>query len=141
MYHRAALTRGCRAVWNPKALKKPLAVATSLPSLNSETNAVFSPDSRYVLTGTAGARAGVLAGGVEEERAKELEKEGGMGAGRVMVFATDGLQLVRAIGESEDLPFVERKLSPSLGRHLAILGRTGSLASSDQPGALRADSH
>ncbi|CDR49463.1 RHTO0S27e00210g1_1 [Rhodotorula toruloides] len=88
---------GTLKLWNPKALKKPLAVATSLPSLNSETNAVFSPDSRYVLTGTAGARAGVLAGGVEEERAKELEKEGGMGAGRVMVFATDGLQLVRAI--------------------------------------------
>ncbi|BGP33973.1 hypothetical protein JCM10296v2_005788 [Rhodotorula toruloides] len=88
---------GTLKLWNPKALKKPLAVATSLPSLNSETNAVFSPDSRYVLTGTAGSHAGVLAGGVEEERAKELEKEGGVGAGRVMVFATDGLQLVRAI--------------------------------------------
>ncbi|BGP01943.1 hypothetical protein RTBOTA2_005286 [Rhodotorula toruloides] len=88
---------GTLKLWNPKALKKPLAVATSLPSLNSETNAVFSPDSRYVLSGTAGAHAGVLAGGVEEERAKELEKEGGVGAGRVMVYATDGLQLVRAI--------------------------------------------
>ncbi|GAA5901838.1 hypothetical protein JCM8208_003601 [Rhodotorula glutinis] len=97
---------GTLKLWNPKALKKPLFTATSLPSLNSETNACFSPDGQYVLTGTAGARAGVLAGGGEEERARELEKEkerGGEGKermGRVVVFRTEGLDRVREISIS-----------------------------------------
>ncbi|KPV73768.1 uncharacterized protein RHOBADRAFT_45725, partial [Rhodotorula graminis WP1] len=55
---------GTLKLWNPKALKKPLSTATSLPSLNGETNACFSPDGQYVLTGTAGNRAGVLAGDI-----------------------------------------------------------------------------
>ncbi|GAA6046900.1 hypothetical protein JCM3770_003419 [Rhodotorula araucariae] len=88
---------GTLKLWNPKVLKKPLATASDLPTLNSETNAVFSPDGRYVLTGTAGARAGVLAGGVEEERAKELESALGTRAGRVVVFRTEGLERVRDV--------------------------------------------
>ncbi|BGP50318.1 hypothetical protein JCM10450v2_006237 [Rhodotorula kratochvilovae] len=88
---------GTLKLWNPKALKKPLATASGLPTLNSETNAVFSPDGRYVLTGTAGARAGVLAGGVEEERAKELEGALGSKMGRVVVFRTEGLERVREV--------------------------------------------
>lgn len=87
-------------MWNPKALKKPLAVASGLAVLNSETNACFSPDGALVLTGTAGAHAGVLAGGQEEERARELEREGGVGSGKVVVFRTEGLEKVREISAS-----------------------------------------
>ncbi|TNY22933.1 WD40-repeat-containing domain protein [Rhodotorula diobovata] len=91
---------GTLKLWNPKALKKPLAVASGLAVLNSETNACFSPDGALVLTGTAGAHAGVLAGGQEEERARELEREGGVGSGKVVVFRTEGLEKVREISVS-----------------------------------------
>ncbi|GAA5944878.1 hypothetical protein JCM3775_003545 [Rhodotorula graminis] len=95
---------GTLKLWNPKALKKPLSTATSLPSLNGETNACFSPDGQYVLTGTAGNRAGVLAGGggADEERARELEREmgGEVGMGKVVVFRTEGMEKVREINIS-----------------------------------------
>ncbi|GAA5868551.1 hypothetical protein JCM1840_005486 [Sporobolomyces johnsonii] len=88
---------GTVKLWNPKALKKPLHIAEGLPSLNAETNVAFSPDGRFVLTGTAGAHAGVLAGGAEEEKPRELEKGEGVKMGRVVVLRTEGLGVVRTL--------------------------------------------
>lgn len=76
-------------VWNPKSLKKPLSVLDSLPSLNSETSLAFSPDGKYLLTGTAGSKAGVLPGNAEEAKAAELERELGQRMGEVVVIAVD----------------------------------------------------
>lgn len=84
------------SVWDTRSLKKPLFTAANLPSLNAETNLVFSPDERYILTGTAGAHAGVLAGSAEEEKAKELEKAGGE-SGKVVVLMKEGLEVVRSL--------------------------------------------
>ncbi|BGP57026.1 hypothetical protein JCM8202v2_004664 [Rhodotorula sphaerocarpa] len=84
-------------VWSSKSLKKPIAVAESLPSLNSETNVTFSPDGQYILTGTAGMKAGVLAGGSEEERATELAQTGGLGKGSVVLLSSQDLHVVRKI--------------------------------------------
>lgn len=91
------LTRSLETVWSSKSLKKPIATATDLPSLNFETNVVFSPDGQYVLTGTAGMKAGVLSGGSEEERAGELAKAGGLGAGKLVIMSSRDLQVVRNI--------------------------------------------
>lgn len=76
-------------VWNPKSLKKPLSVLTSLPSLNSETSLTFSPDGQYLLTGTAGSKAGVLPGNQQESKAAELEKELGQRMGEIVVIKVD----------------------------------------------------
>lgn len=85
---------GTVKLWDTKAFKKPLFVASGLPSLNAETNVIFSPDEKYILTGTAGSHAGVLAGQAEEEKAKEFA--GGEG-GKVVVLRRDGLGVVRTL--------------------------------------------
>lgn len=85
------------AVWSAKNLKKPIAVASSLPSLNQETNVTYSPNGEYVLTGTAGMKAGVLSGGGEEEKANELALGGGLGAGQLVILSSDDLQVVKKI--------------------------------------------
>lgn len=43
-------------VWDVKNIKRPVRVASNLPSLYQEVNATFSPDGKYVLTGVAGVR-------------------------------------------------------------------------------------
>ncbi|GAA5863713.1 hypothetical protein JCM3774_001223 [Rhodotorula dairenensis] len=88
---------GTVKLWNAKNLKKPIAVASSLPSLNPETNVTYSPDGEYVLTGTAGMKAGVLSGGGEEEKANELALGGGLGAGQLVVLSAHELQVVKKI--------------------------------------------
>ncbi|KAG0145157.1 hypothetical protein CROQUDRAFT_46155 [Cronartium quercuum f. sp. fusiforme G11] len=40
-------------LWDVRALKKPLAVREGMSSTNVETNIVFSPDNRFLLTGLA----------------------------------------------------------------------------------------
>ncbi|GAA5985995.1 hypothetical protein JCM10908_006364 [Rhodotorula pacifica] len=91
---------GSVKLWNAKNIKKPTAVASALPSLNQETNVTFSPGGEYVLTGTAGMRAGVLSGGGEEERAKELAHAGGLGAGRLAILSSRDLQVIKLIAIS-----------------------------------------
>ncbi|KAI5478700.1 WD repeat protein 70 [Pseudohyphozyma bogoriensis] len=91
---------GTVKLWDARALKKPLWTVSDLPSLNPETNVIFSPDEKYVLTGTAGVKAGVLAGQAEEEKAKELEKNGGEG-GKIVVISRERGEVVRKIGVSE----------------------------------------
>ncbi|KAK4704133.1 WD repeat-containing protein 70, partial [Phenoliferia sp. Uapishka_3] len=90
---------GTVKLWDTRSLKKPLCTAIDLPSLNPEANLVFSPDEKFILTGTAGAHAGVLAGAAEEEKAKELEKNGGVG-GKVVVLRKEGLGVVRSLNIS-----------------------------------------
>ncbi|GAA5941632.1 WD40 repeat domain-containing protein [Sporobolomyces koalae] len=77
---------GTVKLWNPKAIKKPLATIDGLASLNAETSLVWSPDGRYLLTGTAGSKAGVLPGNAEEDKAKELERKLGTRKGQVIVI-------------------------------------------------------
>ncbi|TKA55776.1 hypothetical protein B0A53_02912 [Rhodotorula sp. CCFEE 5036] len=91
---------GTVKLWNAKNLKKPIATASSLPSLNQETNVTFSPSGDYVLTGTAGMKAGVLSGGGEEERANELASTGGIGAGQLVVLSSHDLRIVKKIAIS-----------------------------------------
>lgn len=90
-------------MWNAKSLKKPIATASALPSLNQETNVTFSPNGDYVLTGTAGMKAGILSGGGEEERANELASAGGIGAGQLVVLSSHDLRVVKKIGRYPEL--------------------------------------
>lgn len=89
-------------VWDARALKKPLFVAEMLPSQNPETNLIFSPDEKYILTGTAGSQAGVLAGQADEERAREA-KASGKDAGKVIVLRREGLEVVRSLSASPSI--------------------------------------
>lgn len=77
-------------------MKKPLCTAENLPSLNPETNLVFSPDEKYIVTGTAGAQAGVLVGTAEEQRSREAIAEGG-GGGKLVVLRREGLETIRIL--------------------------------------------
>ncbi|GAA6031509.1 hypothetical protein JCM8097_006490 [Rhodosporidiobolus ruineniae] len=88
---------GTVKLWNPKSLKTPLHTASSLPSLNQETNIIFSPSGRYILTGTAGSKAGVVQGTSAADEAGNGIREGG----KVVVFETEGLRKVREIEVSE----------------------------------------
>ncbi|GAA6010590.1 hypothetical protein JCM10207_007752 [Rhodosporidiobolus poonsookiae] len=95
---------GTLKLWSPKALKTPLHTATSLPSLNPETNVCFSPTGKYVLTGTAGRKAGVVgsgSGGGGGGVADEESETGVRGNGRLVVFETDGLRKVRELDMGE----------------------------------------
>lgn len=87
-------------MWDVKSFKKPLFTATDLPSLNPETNLVFSPDDQFVVTGTAGSKAGILAGGSEESKARDLEKQGVTG-GRLVFLEREGLRVAKAITISD----------------------------------------
>ena len=40
-------------VWDIRSLRKPLFTATDLPNIYPETNIIFSPDERTLLTGVA----------------------------------------------------------------------------------------
>ncbi|KAL2912764.1 hypothetical protein HK105_207756 [Polyrhizophydium stewartii] len=48
---------GTLKLWDVRSFRKPLAVADALPSFFEETNAFFSPNDRYILTGTSAKRA------------------------------------------------------------------------------------
>jgi len=88
------------AVWDVKALKKPVAIATDLPSLNPEANLVFSPDDQFVVTGTAGSKAGILAGGSEEAMAREMAEKGITG-GKLVVLNREGLTVAHKVDISD----------------------------------------
>ena len=40
------------SVWDIRSIRKPVAVASDLGNIYPETNLVFSPDDRFILTGT-----------------------------------------------------------------------------------------
>lgn len=41
-------------VWDSRKIRKPIAVAENLDNLYSETNVIFSPDDKWVVTGLPG---------------------------------------------------------------------------------------
>lgn len=45
-------------MWDLRAFKKPLATQSGLTTLYSTTNAIFSPDDKYVLTGAGATSKG-----------------------------------------------------------------------------------
>jgi hypothetical protein len=65
-----------QVVWDLRSFKKPLAVQENVATLYPDTNAVFSPDEKYVLTGagaTAKGKHGRLL--ILERRGLEVVKE------------------------------------------------------------------
>lgn len=64
-------------VWDLRSFKKPLAVHSGLGTLYPNTNAVFSPDDKYVITGAAPTTKG--------------------GQGRLVILKKDGLEEVRSL--------------------------------------------
>jgi hypothetical protein len=65
-------------VWDVRAFKKPLLERDELTTLYPQTNAIFSPDEKYVLTGTAAS--------VRGQR------------GRLVFLKRDTLEVVRELG-------------------------------------------
>jgi hypothetical protein len=83
----AAIANKELLVWDIRKFKKPLSVASDLISNNPETNVIFSPDEKYVLTGTTGPKAGLVPG-------KEVDVRGKPG-GRIVVMKRENLEIVR----------------------------------------------
>ncbi|PPQ80015.1 hypothetical protein CVT26_011897 [Gymnopilus dilepis] len=74
------LTRGgddTVKLWDLRAFKKPLAVRSGLTTLYPTTNAVFSPDDKYVITGAGATSKG--------------------GQGRLVLMSKDGLEEVKSL--------------------------------------------
>ena len=65
------------AVWDLRAFKKPLATRSNLATLYPTTNAIFSPDEKYILTGAGAAAKG--------------------GKGRLMFLEKDSLESVKEL--------------------------------------------
>ncbi|KAI0082227.1 transcription factor [Panus rudis PR-1116 ss-1] len=77
---RTVLTRGgddTVKLWDLRAFKKPLAVHEGLTTLYPTTNAIFSPDDKYVVTGAGATTKG--------------------GKGRLMFMKKDGLESVKTL--------------------------------------------
>ncbi|PPQ90468.1 hypothetical protein CVT25_014986 [Psilocybe cyanescens] len=64
-------------VWDLRSFKKPLAVHSGLSTLYPSTNAVFSPDDKYVITGAGATSKG--------------------GQGRLVILNKDGLEEVKSL--------------------------------------------
>ena len=64
-------------VWDLRAFKKPLATRSNLTTLYPTTNAIFSPDDRYILTGVGATAKG--------------------GKGRLLFLEKDGLETVKEL--------------------------------------------
>ena len=64
-------------VWDLRAFKKPLATHTGLTTLYPGTNAIFSPDDKYVVTGAGATTKG--------------------GKGRVMFLKKDNLEVEKEL--------------------------------------------
>ncbi|KAF9451784.1 transcription factor [Macrolepiota fuliginosa MF-IS2] len=77
---RTVLTRGgddTVKIWDLRAFKKPLAVRNEAPTLYPNTNAAFSPDDKYVITGAGAAAKG--------------------GSGRLLFLQKDNLEVVKTL--------------------------------------------
>ncbi|KAF9036454.1 WD40 repeat-like protein [Hymenopellis radicata] len=77
---RTVLTRGgdnTVKLWDLRAFKKPLAVREDLQTLYPNTNAIFSPDGKYVITGAASSVKG--------------------GKGKIVFLKKDSLDVVKSI--------------------------------------------
>ncbi|KAF8922330.1 transcription factor [Mucidula mucida] len=77
---RTVLTRGgdnTVKLWDLRAFKKPLAVQEDLETLYPNTNATFSPDGKYVITGAASSVKG--------------------GKGKIVFLKKDSLDVVKSI--------------------------------------------
>ncbi|ORX38002.1 WD40-repeat-containing domain protein [Kockovaella imperatae] len=61
-------------LWDPRNLRKPLAVASNLANRYPETNLIYSPDGRYILTGVPPASKGEK-GAIVFLNAEDLQEE------------------------------------------------------------------
>ncbi|KAF9976190.1 hypothetical protein BGZ65_007931, partial [Modicella reniformis] len=68
-------------LWDARNLKRYLAIVEDLATLNSETNVIFSPDERLILTGT----------GVKKNE----------GYGKIVMMNSDTLEIVRTISVTQ----------------------------------------
>ncbi|WWC73443.1 uncharacterized protein I206_107413 [Kwoniella pini CBS 10737] len=60
-------------LWDIKSIKKPIAIATGLDNLYPETNVIFSPDEKFILTGIAAPKG--KKGGLVFLNSKDLKEE------------------------------------------------------------------
>lgn len=70
-------------VWDTRSFKAPLFTASNLPNLYPETNVIFSPDDRHILTGV-GKRSG-----------------GEKKSGEMVVLSKEGLEVERRVDVGE----------------------------------------
>ena len=65
-------------MWDLRSFKKPVAEHSGLSTLYPNTNAVFSPDDKYIITGAAGSEKG--------------------GGGRLVFLKKENLEEVKSLG-------------------------------------------
>ncbi|KAG8993420.1 hypothetical protein FRB90_000711 [Tulasnella sp. 427] len=67
-------------LWDIRSFKKPVFTSPKIMTLYPETNAVFSPDEKFIITGAAAGRT-----------------EGGMGKGGLVFLRKDGLDIEKSV--------------------------------------------
>lgn len=95
----ARLTSGSEpVVWDLRSFRKPLATRSELVTLYPHTNAVFSPDDKYIITGS-GATSKAGKGNVMflEKKTLEVVKSLEVDSTPVRVFWHSKINQVRAV--------------------------------------------
>lgn len=64
-------------MWDLRSFKKPVTVKTEMAALYPQTNAIFSPDDKYVVTGVGGSSKG--------------------GDGKLVFMSKDSLEIVKEL--------------------------------------------
>ncbi|SRR6266702_204218 len=73
-------------VWDIRSIKRPVATRSEVPTLYPSTNAIFSPDNKYVVTGAGGTEKGNYGGLLFMSRESlEVVKQLDVGATPVVV--------------------------------------------------------
>ncbi|KAG8931725.1 hypothetical protein FRC01_000927 [Tulasnella sp. 417] len=96
-------------LWDVRSFKKPVFTSQKIMTLYPETNAVFSPDEKYIITGSAAGRT-----------------ESGMGRGGLVFLRKDGLDVEKSLDFAPGESVVRVVWHPKINQILCGLS-TGSI--------------
>ncbi|KAG8989624.1 hypothetical protein FRB90_002156 [Tulasnella sp. 427] len=91
-------------LWDIRSFKKPVFTSPKVMTLYPETNAVFSPDEKFIITGAAAGRT-----------------EGGMGKGGLVFLRKDGLDIEKSVDFAPGESVVRVAWHPKINQACVIL--------------------
>ena len=104
-------------VWDIRSFKRPTAARSEVPTLYPSTNAVFSPDNKYIVTGAGGSEKGGHGALLLMKRENlEVVKQLDVGATPVVVQWHPKINQVRS-GLTELLSLNKQKGADCFGAH------------------------
>ncbi|CDZ96257.1 Uncharacterized conserved protein, contains WD40 repeat [Phaffia rhodozyma] len=122
---RTVITRGgddTVKLWDLRSIRQPLFTASNLPNLYAETNVIFSPDDRHILTGVALRPGGEKKSGELVVLGKEgLEEERRVDVGEGSVVRVEWHSRINQIVTASSTGRINVLYSPTASTHGALL--------------------